>query len=194
MLGIVLCGGQSSRMGADKGLLIHQNKRWSKLAGEKLGSLNLQVKFSINVTQIVKYSAYYDEMQLIKDQASFNVSGPLSGVLSAHAENPDDDLFLMACDLLMMEVGVLERLVAARREEESFDVYLFSKDNQQEPLCGIYTAAGLKKIKLMLERGELMRHSMKFVLSKLRVYESILESDKFHCFGNFNSPLEINKI
>ncbi|GGH03134.1 NTP transferase domain-containing protein [Pedobacter zeae] len=48
MLGIVLCGGQSLRMGTDKGLLIHQDKLWAQVAADKLSVLDLLVNFSVN--------------------------------------------------------------------------------------------------------------------------------------------------
>lgn len=65
MLGIVLCGGQRARMDADKVLLSHQDKLWAKLAGGKLESLGLTVKFSINPHQEEKYVNYFDKQKLI---------------------------------------------------------------------------------------------------------------------------------
>lgn len=103
------------------------------------------------------------------------MKGPLLGVLSAHLANQGKDLFLLACDLLLMERCVLGKLIEARVFDSSFEAYVFKKDEQQEPLCGIYTSAGLKKILLMLEQGKLTRYSMKFILSNLKVFEINVE-------------------
>jgi len=47
MLGIILCGGESSRMGTDKGLLIKDQKTWTRATFEKLELLSIPVKISI---------------------------------------------------------------------------------------------------------------------------------------------------
>ena len=39
MLGIVLCGGNSSRMGSDKGLLNLQAKTWAQTSIDKFASI-----------------------------------------------------------------------------------------------------------------------------------------------------------
>ena len=48
MLGIVLCGGQSLRMGKDKGLLKLEAKTWAQTAIDKIAVLNFPVKISVN--------------------------------------------------------------------------------------------------------------------------------------------------
>lgn len=194
MLGIVLCGGQSLRMGADKGLLYHQDKLWAEMAKEKLEALGLGVKFSINNAQHTKYRGFFGDEQLITDLSPLDVKGPLLGVLSAHLANPDEDLLLLACDLLLMEVRVLQKLLQSFVSDNSFEAYVFTKNDQQEPLCGIYTAKGLQKIALMQQTGKLAKHSMKFVLSHLKVCEIPVEDNDYRCFDNFNSHAEINGL
>lgn len=194
MIGVVLCGGQSVRMGSDKGLLNHQDKLWAKLAADKLTSSGLQVNFSVNPTQEEKYSTYFDKAHLITDAQSLDMKGPLLGVLSAHLANPNDDLCLLACDMLLMEKYVLEKLLKTFAVSDTYDAYVFIKNEQQEPLCGIYTSKGLKKILLMLQNGKLVKHSMKFVLSNLKVCEIIVEDKDYRCFNNFNSHAEVNGL
>lgn len=193
MLGIVLCGGQSLRIGSDKGLLKHQNKLWVQVAAEKLASLNLPVKFSVNPSQQEVYAAYLGKGQLIIDDTLLGVRGPLLGVLSAHLSNPEEDLFLLACDMLLMEIRLIEKLINLFKLDDNFEAYIFSKDGQQEPLCGIYKAKGLKKIVQLLQTDALAKHSMKYVLSNLKVCEAALENQDYRCFGNFNSLEEINE-
>ncbi|GGH06312.1 molybdenum cofactor guanylyltransferase [Pedobacter zeae] len=191
MLGIVLCGGQSLRMGTDKGLLDHQNKIWAQVAAEKLASLNLPVKFSVNPSQQEVYAAYLGKGQLIIDDTLLDVRGPLLGVLSVHLSNPEEDLFLLACDMLLMEIRLMEKLIKLFKPDDNFESYIFSQDSRQEPLCGIYKAKGLKKIVRLLQTNALARHSMKCVLSNLRICETTLESQDYKYFGNFNSKEDI---
>lgn len=193
MLGIVLCGGQSLRMGTDKGLLSHQNKLWATLAADKLSPLGIPVKFSVNATQKANYTNYFDEEQLIVDHPSLDIKGPLLGVLSAHLANPKEDLFLLACDMLMMETRLLEKLVCSTKST-AFDAFIFKNRQQQEPLCGIYRSGGLKKILELLNKGNLAKHSMKYVLSNLNVSETPVEEKDYPCFGNFNSQEEVKGL
>ncbi|MNL84864.1 hypothetical protein D3C87_2129760 [compost metagenome] len=76
----------------------------------------------------------------------------------------------------------------------TFDAYIFSKDGQQEPLCGIYKADGLKNITHLLNTNGLAKHSMKYILSNLRVCEIIVDDHDYRYFGNFNSHAEINGL
>jgi molybdenum cofactor guanylyltransferase len=194
MLGVVLCGGQSLRMGNDKGLLLHQDKLWAQLAADKLKSLDLPVNFSVNPSQQPIYFGYFGGQQLIVDDVSLDIRGPLLGVLSAHLSNPAEDLFLLACDMLRMETRLLEKLIHPYRSAKSFDAYIFSKDGQQEPLCGIYTIEGLSKIVKLLQPNGLAKHSMKYILSKLNVCEMMVEEQDYCCFGNFNAHAELNGL
>jgi molybdopterin-guanine dinucleotide biosynthesis protein A len=56
MRGVVLCGGQSSRMGTDKGLLLHQSITWVQQAISTLTQLNTPVLLSINEQQLIAYN------------------------------------------------------------------------------------------------------------------------------------------
>ncbi|WP_316825058.1 molybdenum cofactor guanylyltransferase [Pedobacter miscanthi] len=194
MLGIVLCGGQSLRMGTDKGLLNHQDKLWAQVAFDKLSSLNLQVKFSVNPSQQEIYAGYFGNEQLIVDYSLLDIKGPLLGVLSAHISNPEEDLFLLACDMLLMETKLLEKLIYSFKADSTFDAYIFSKDGQQEPLCGIYKADGLKNIAHLLNTNGLAKHSMKYILSNLRVCEITVDEHDYRYFGNFNSQEEVKQV
>ena len=194
MLGIILCGGQSLRMGADKGLLTHDDKVWALLAGDKLRKLDIPVAFSVNPIQQQAYAAHLEKEKLIVDQADLDIRGPLLGVLSAHLSHEAEDLFLLACDLVLMESSTLQMLLHIYKTEASFDVYIFTKDNEQEPLCGIYTSQGLRKVMSTLHTTGLEKHSMKFVLSKLRVCEIVLDEKDYRSFINFNSHSQINGL
>jgi molybdenum cofactor guanylyltransferase len=194
MLGIILCGGQSSRMGSDKGLLVHEAKTWAQTAYDKLTSLNIPIKFSVNDMQQSEYAKVFTAEKLIADNDLLAVKGPLLGVLSAHLQNPDDDLFLLACDLPLMEPNLLKELFALHQQSNNYEAYIFTSNKEPEPLCGIYTSKALKKITVLQKENKLLKHSIKFILSKLIVCEIALHDSQKVFFRNFNAHADINGL
>jgi molybdopterin-guanine dinucleotide biosynthesis protein A len=188
MLGIVFCGGQSIRMGTDKGLIISGGKNWVLLAFEKLVALHIPVKVSINSSQKESYQLFFDHQQLIVDDESLKVGGPLLGLLSAHLLHPDEDLFILACDLQLMQKDLLNRLADAERKSSGYEAYVFTRGGFCEPLCAIYKSAGLKKMIADYNEDNLSKFSMKSVLNRLKVFELELSEEEQSAFKNFNTP------
>jgi len=194
MLGIILCGGQSSRMGTDKGLLKQEAKTWAQTAMEKLSVLQIPIQISVNRQQQEEYAKVFPQELLIVDNAATDIRGPLLGVLSAHLQNPGKDLFLLACDLPLMDTNLLKELYALYQQSKKYDVYIFSNNKEPEPLCGIYTAIALQKIIALQQQDKLLRHSMKFVLSQLIVCEIAVHESQKISFRNFNAHAELNGL
>ena len=77
MIGVVFCGGKSTRMGTDKGLIPLVEGNWASLAFEKMSSLGITVKVSINSDQQKDYLNFFEKEQLLTDNLSLGVAGPL---------------------------------------------------------------------------------------------------------------------
>lgn len=193
MLGVVLCGGQSSRMGTDKGLLKLEAKTWAQTALDKLAALQLPVVLSVNALQYETYPAVFPAEQLVKDDDELDIHGPLSGVLSVHKCYPQEDLLVLACDILLMESAVLEQLMTASKADNK-DAYVFTNQGEPEPLCAIYTAKALAATLQRYHNNELTKHSMKFMLERLAVHFIPLQPDQQKYFRNFNAHAELNGL
>lgn len=194
MIGVILCGGQSTRMGRDKGLIVKDGKRWAQLASDKVSAQGIEVLISINPHQNNDYAIALPNQKLVPDNSSLNIKGPLLGILSAHLSNQAEDLFILACDLILMDGNLLKVLYESRISNPGFDVLLFNKDGVREPLCGIYTAEGLAKIFRWLSNSELSNFSMKHVLNRLNVLELPLTHEQAQSFTNFNSNEALTKL
>jgi molybdenum cofactor guanylyltransferase len=193
MLGVVLCGGQSSRMGADKGLIKLEAKTWAQTALDKLAALQLPAVLSVNTLQYETYPAVFQEEQLVKDNDKLDIHGPLAGVLSVHERYLQEDLLVLACDMPLMETVVLEQLIGASKIVDK-DAYVFTSQGEPEPLCAIYTAKALAATLQRYHNNELKRHSMKFMLECLAVHFIPLQSDQEKYFRNFNAHAELNGL
>lgn len=193
MLGVVLCGGQSARMGTDKGLIKLEAKTWAQTALDKLAALQLPVVLSVNALQYETYPAVFPVGQLVKDDEGLNIHGPLAGVLSVHERYPQEDLLVLACDMPLMEGVMLDQLITAGKAGDK-DAYVFTNQGEPEPLCAIYTAKALANTLLRYHNNELPKHSMKFMLERLAVHFIPLQPGQEKYFRNFNAHAELNGL
>ncbi|WP_256010520.1 molybdenum cofactor guanylyltransferase [Desertivirga xinjiangensis] len=159
LLGVILCGGRSTRMGSDKGLLMIQNRPWAKVIAAKLQSINLPVVVSVNHGQFDKYQEALPEFTLIQDKLP--VQGPLNGLLSVHDAYPQKDLLLMACDLIDMEQQTLSFLIQTYNEQTNFDFYVYELADFPQPFCAIYTAQALAETYKALQENKIIKYSLR---------------------------------
>ena len=192
MKGIVLCGGQSLRMGKDKGLLIGSKKiTWAQQAFSLLSKFDLEVAFSINHHQFPTYKRVFFSHTLIPDKKNLNVKGPLTGILSAHATYPKEDIIVLACDMIEMRLDVMMQLHNQYQINPDYDAYIFKSNTMQEPLCGIYTAKGLKKIMEVAKKNELEKFSMMYALDQMNVLYMPIDPLFKKAFLNMNTVSDL---
>jgi molybdenum cofactor guanylyltransferase len=192
MMGVVLCGGESLRMGTDKGLLHNGGTVWATLAAEKLAALGIPVVISVNDKQSASYQVVFPATRVVKDHPGLLIKGPLAGLLSVHVEYPEEDIFLLACDMPSMKTTVLQVLYETYLFANGAEAILFMNNGQAEPLSAIYSARALAKIAGMYQQQLLIKHSMKFMLEQLHVKYITATKNQFNCFTNFNTPDDLN--
>ena len=186
MLGVVLCGGQSSRMGSDKGLLKQADKTWVQLGIDKLNHLKIPVIISVNKHQYLPYSSAAPNETLIIDNELLQLRGPLRGVLSSHLKYPAEDLLILACDMPLIDIDLIKRLLEKEKTETNSDAFIYSNEGHLEPLPGIYKAKGLAHIHHLYATDQLRKHSMKYMLEHIST-SFTAGDDKRSCFRNFNT-------
>ncbi len=190
MTGVVLCGGESTRMGSDKGLLKSNSITWTEIALDRFKVLKLPVILSVNDRQHSLYSKTFKNSILIEDDATLKIGGPLKGILSVHLQQPEEDLLVTACDTPDMRTEVLEHLIAARATTQA-EAFAFRSDKHTEPLSAIYTTKGLKKINSLYRNDRLKRFSLHHVLEVLQTTWLPLPEEWKHYFYNFNTPQDL---
>lgn len=160
LLGVVLCGGESRRMGQDKGLLQREGIPWVLRMGEKLATNDLPVVYSINKRQVAAYSAWLPEGQYVIDSDSS--AGPLRGLMSVHRSYPDSDLLPVACDMQDLDIETLAGIITAWRTVGA-DLYAYEVEGFLQPFCAIYSAEALAigahktSLRELLHSGKLHR-------------------------------------
>ena len=183
LLGVVLCGGESRRMGSDKGLLQDNGKIWAEKISEKLKHQNIPVVISINRDQQAVYGKILNQEELVIDQLPMH--GPLNGLLTVHQQFPSKDILLMACDLIDMNDIILKELITAY-EQNVGDYFAYEEDDFFQPLCAIYTSDAIGSLLERLTSGSLANYSFQYILNNGRTYR--LHSSLKKAFTNYNTP------
>lgn len=134
LYGLILAGGESSRMGSDKSLLNYHGLPQAEYLYHLAKSLNLPSFISCRSGQIERLKL--SELPVITDR--FTGFGPLGGILSAMATYPDKAWLVMACDLPLLTSETLNDLIRARDPQKLATAYFNQERKQFEPLFAIY--------------------------------------------------------
>ena len=194
LVALILAGGQSSRMGSDKGLLNLHGKTWVQHVADLCAELKLEVYYSINALQVEQYAAYLPNDRISID--SLDLKGPLAGLLSFYVQHPDQDVLLLPCDMIGMKKTVLQELMDSYETIHiGHDITVFQhSDGSVEPFPGIYSSEALKKIYWLFVSGNLMKHSLKYVIEISNSYLLPVSPSLADSFLNANSPEDINRF
>lgn len=149
LIGLVLAGGRSRRMGRDKGLITYRDKPQREYLYEQMLPLCDAVYLSIRPEQ---RESIPNRLQYIADENSYK--GPLNGLLSAHHAYPDAAFLVVACDLPMVNREVLEYLIARRDPKAMATAFATRKTGLPEPLAAIWEPHGLRAAEIHLQTAE----------------------------------------
>jgi molybdopterin-guanine dinucleotide biosynthesis protein A len=134
LIGIVACGGESSRMKTDKCFLNYHGQPQCYHVYNLLKPLCTDVFISCRSAQASSFSPGYE---LITDKTEYIGLGPVSGLLSVFSKSEMQSVIYLGCDYPFINKKHLELLIEARSTE--WDAVTFKNDkNIFEPLICIY--------------------------------------------------------
>ncbi|GAB2767767.1 hypothetical protein GCM10027275_07770 [Rhabdobacter roseus] len=186
--GLVLSGGESRRMGRDKGLIPTTEGTWAQRAGTLLGTLGLSVAVVVREAQRAAYAEVLDPAFELLLDADLPLGGPLKGILSAHQKYPTHDWLVLPCDLPDMTAAVLRQLVLFYEQNPTATAWAYREPEGWQPLPGIYSARRLRYLTRVLGRGQLRRASLQQVLERGHSAALVLPSALKGTFRNYNYP------
>lgn len=132
--GLLLAGGQSRRMGKDKATLSYGGKTQPERAAELLRARCAETFLSLRTDQTPPSEVA--DLPTVRDCVSG--AGPLTGILSAFAQDPDAAWLVIACDLPFLDGATLDHLLAERDSTRIATAYRSAHDGLPEPLCAVY--------------------------------------------------------
>lgn len=131
LYGLVLAGGESRRMGEDKGALAYHAKPQREHAADLLNSFCKRTFLSCRPKQQID-TAY----PVISD--TFLDLGPYGAILSAFRQYPDAAWLVVACDLPLLDAAALQQLLEQRHRSKIATAFHNPETNFPEPLITIW--------------------------------------------------------
>ena len=136
ILGLILAGGQGSRMGGiDKGMIEHQGQPLIEHVLKRLKPQCAEIVISAN-RNLVEYHKL--NLKVLPDESSNTYDGPLAGICSSitHAKTTDYDLLLVSsCDTPKLPAELGQRLLLAILEQEGSSAVAYDGSHQQNLHC-----------------------------------------------------------
>ena len=184
MLGVVLTGGASRRMGRTKALI--------EIDGVAMGTRVATAMAEVGCRPVRALGGDPDDLAplgltVIADR--WPGEGPLAGILcaleSAAGDGPDD-VMVLACDLADIGPADLRRLVDAADLAPAADAIVATTD-RSEPGCAIWRTSSIGEVRRRFEAGERAVHR---VFEGLDVVEVPLPAAALR---NINAPADLDR-
>ncbi len=169
----ILCGGKSSRMGTEKGLVTYEGKPFVEHIIEAVLPLTEKVFL---VTENSDYEQFGHP--LIKD--IHKDKGPLGGIHSALSHSESDTNILLSCDIPLIITAVLSE-VLSDHQKGNHNITVAATKNDMHPLIGVYS------------KGLLPSLDKHIAENKLKLTDFVEESDhQLVIFDDLDALSDIN--
>ncbi len=128
--GIILCGGNSTRMGRPKAFLPYAGGTLIEHRLDRMQSLFAEVFLVTNQPEQFGHVSANVVKDIVPEK------GPLAGILSGLLVSIFEHCFVVPCDMPLLDDNII-RAMAARRQ--GLDMLLYEHDEIVEPLVGVYS-------------------------------------------------------
>ncbi len=178
----ILCGGKSSRMQSEKGLVLYQNKAFI----EHIIAAVLPISGNI---QLVTNSNEYDYLgyKIIKDIVL--EKGSLGGIYSALVHSDFDNNLILSCDIPLISTQIIHKLIY--NHTDNVYITVFGDTERIHPLIGIYSKNLIPVLKKDIELNSL---KMMDFISKNKHQLIAIEEENRILFKNINSLADLKAI
>lgn len=183
MTGIILAGGESSRMGKDKAFLMFGGRPLFEHVVNTLRPIFRDVIVVTNTPEA------YCKYGVTVTTDAVEKRGPLTGIYSGLLVSKSEYNFVVACDMPFLNSGLIEYM---NRQCEGYDIVVPEINGQVEPLHAIYHRRLIPRIEAALKNEE---RQIRKLFEKAEIRRIISqELDLFdpgrRSFTNLNTPNE----
>ncbi|WP_439555345.1 molybdenum cofactor guanylyltransferase [Dyadobacter sp.] len=135
LIGIVVCGGESSRMGKDKSMLTYHHKPQYEHVGDLLEDCCGKVVLSCNTRQMAHLETQYEKLPDLPEYAN---SGPIAALLTAFKTFPGKDFLFIGCDYPLLSMEDISSFLTSIGKEDRAAAF-YNGDGKFEPLLAWYS-------------------------------------------------------
>ncbi|HIS29730.1 MAG TPA: molybdenum cofactor guanylyltransferase [Candidatus Avamphibacillus intestinigallinarum] len=172
--GVILAGGQSSRMGRNKALLEMDDQTSIEKIYHELKDIVEEVVIIANEPTLYRFL----NVPIYQDR--FVDKGPLAGIETAmYHKSEYEQYIIVACDTPLINQDVLTYLL---KEIKGYDAVIPSYDGHIHPLSGIYSAHSYQVIRERLQNNQL----------KIRVLFDEMNTKYIEQFDGFSEEVLAN--
>jgi len=179
--GIILSGGQSTRMGTDKALLQINGKTFLENTIEMCKPFCQVILISSNNSTHEKFG-----LGIVPDE--FKNCGPLGGIYSCLKKSDTDWNFVISVDAAFVEPEFIKYFIS---EIDDFDAIVPFHEKGKEPLIAFYHKNCLDAIEKMLGSGNFKMHNLLYKINT-KFVDSQRWVERFpEIFCNLNRPEDL---
>lgn len=178
----VLAGGQSKRMGQDKGLILLKGRPMVSYILNTLQEAGIPTKIIANNPSYIMFGppVYSD---IISEK------GPMGGLLTAFENTTANVILLIGCDMPLISVEVINHLLSFADREKI--IAPITADNVN-PLFALYPRCLQQKLeKSMVDEQLKMTH---FILNNQHILVPFTDLKTTSHFSNINNPAELREM
>lgn len=184
---VVLAGGKSSRMGFDKSTMVLQNKKLIESTIKKLDSLFDDIIISVDS---IEKKSEFNHAKIAVDKVKG--VGPLGGMISALEMAQSDKLFVIPCDMPVIDTKYISFMMKYMDDNE---IIFSEKNGYFEPFPGFYSKSLIPRIEELINQNRCSIRAI-FECSRTKVIsESEWKKLGFseEIFTNLNTTQDVEK-
>lgn len=180
--GVILAGGNSSRMGTDKGILDLNGKKVVQYVIEALQPV-------VDDVIIIANNEHYLDLGFLVYKDEVKDCGPLGGIYTALLKITAPKAIILSCDIPFVSSAFLSDIIV---QSENFDATIPVHDGKFEPLCSVYSKNCISAFKNALDKKIFkLTDAIALVNSKEIVLSATREIE--NNFINLNTLQDLNK-
>lgn len=177
----ILAGGQSRRMGVDKGFCKVDESEFIPLIAKSLSKISTEV---ILVSNLEKYQVF--GLKRIED--IYPNKGPLGGIHAALSYTSTENNIILSCDIPLITTNLIQKLLIASKHH---DVVQLATAQETMPLAALYKKSCLAHFANQLKKNDL---KLKNALQNIDIKSILVSKNEEVYLSNINTPEELKEI